>query len=109
MRTNPFDRVLDDVVAEMHHRAGLIDAEAGDVEPFASKRLRPDEALLLYRNPAAHPALAGMTDPATGMPLSNAQAGAALLQQMGPEQYVDWVTEMDRLERKQTPEVPADG
>lgn len=106
---NPFDEYVDQLVQSMQSIARDVDRQSEGVRPFDSRPLQPNQSLLLYDNPAAHPALkepdpsTGLPrdrDPSTGMPLTNGQASEALYRTWGVEKYIAWVEENDRYEQK---------
>ena len=97
---NPLDADFAIYHQAFHQIHDALMGEFKGAPPFNSKRLSPEEALYLYENPSQHPALAGQADPATGLPLTNAQASQQLLTRMGPQQYTKWVSESEKIRER---------
>lgn len=98
-RQNPYDDVLKNLVQAMHDVDGSLTELSRDVRPFDSQELTPEEDEMLFHNPAQR--YIGQNDPATGMPLTNAQAAQRLLAEIGPIEYVKYVEDvMRRADRR---------
>lgn len=123
-RPNPYDGVADNLFQAMVQVDDHLTRLSEHVRPFDSHQLTPEEDDLLFHNPALRHI--GKLDPATGLPLTNAQATQLLLnggtvldaatgqpepvQGIGPEEYVayvdDYVRRADRrnADAQTTPE-----
>lgn len=93
-RSNPLDDVLNGLVQAMVQVDDHLKTVSENVRPFDSKELTPQEDVLLFHNPALR--YMGQTEPTTGMPYTNAQATQRLLQELGPQQYVEYVEDTVR-------------
>lgn len=98
-RPNPLDPILDNLVQAMVGVDQSLSDMSKDVRPFDSTELNPDEDMLLFHNPAMR--YQGQVEPSTGLPYTNAQAAARLLQEIGPIEYTKYVTDVvDRADRR---------
>lgn len=88
-RSNPFDAMVDDLVREMQQVDDHFADMAKNVPPFDSSKPTPEEDALIFSHPAAR--YPNVTDPQTGMPLTNAQAAQRMYAEMGPDAYAKWV------------------
>jgi hypothetical protein len=104
-RPNPLDKVLETIVGAMSEVDGHLASLARDVRPFDSHELSVEEEELLFLHPAVR--YEDEVEPTTGLPLTNAQAAARYLSEVGPVQYVaeieDFVRRRDRRGKEAPP------
>lgn len=90
-RANIFDSQADYMTAAMEKFSKFLGTVSEDVEPFSSHALSDEETDLMYDHPASLPDFDGVVNEQTGMPYSDGEAAAVLLEQMGPVAYVELV------------------
>jgi hypothetical protein len=105
-RPNPLDKILETITGAMTEVDDHLGRMAKDVRPFDSKELTVDEEELLFMHPAVR--YEDEVEPTTGLPLTNAQAAARYLSEVGPVQYVaeieDFVRRRDRRGKEASPD-----
>lgn len=120
IQDNWADGFVQDTVQGIRAAVREVREQAKNVRPYGggtgqAHHANQDEEDLLYDNPAELVRLKWgeqhAVDPTTGMPITNDQARVALVNLMGPKDYVKWVTEVARRRNRQQPEseeVPPD-
>lgn len=108
IQPNIFDEQVAAYVDVIREMVDGIRQQGRNVRPYGdglgpSENLSPEENYLLYQNPAEHVRLKwpeAATDPTTGMPITNQQASQILLGKLGPQDYVRYVQDGQRLAQK---------
>jgi len=91
-------------LAAMVHALESADAQMGrmseNIGDFDAQELTAEEDELVFHNP--HLRYLGQIELTTGLAYTNAQAAAALLAEIGPEEYVKYVEDfVRRADRRQ--------
>ncbi len=98
-RDHPLDAVLESMVKSLSNADQQLGHMSENIKDFDSVALTPEEDTLVFHNPALR--FSGQVHPQTGQPYTNAQAAQALLQQVGPDEYVKYVQDfVNRAERR---------
>lgn len=93
-RRNMLDAPLDAMAQALDNADQHLANMSQGVADFDSQELSPQEDELLFDNPSLR--YLGQPEPTTGLPYTNAQAAARLLQELGPEEYVSYVEDVVR-------------
>ncbi len=98
-RDHPLDMPLNAMVSALENADKQLGQMSQGIGDFDSVALTPEEDTLVFHNPSLR--FTGQVHPQTGQPYTNAQASQALLQQVGPDEYVKYVEDfVSRSERR---------
>lgn len=99
-REHPLNAPLESMVRAMEMADLRMADMAEGIGDFDSVELTPEEDELVFNSPSLR--YLGQVEPQTGLPYTNAQAAQLLLQEIGPEEYFNYVTDyVRRYDRRQ--------